>query len=29
MPNFENPSLTKIFEHRKDFIPEIGEQPEK
>lgn len=29
MPNFENPSITKIFEHRKDFIPEVGEQLEK
>lgn len=33
MNNFENPSknlsIDKIFEHRKDFIPEIGEQLEK
>ncbi len=29
MSNFENPSITKIFEHRKDFIPEVGEQLEK
>jgi pimeloyl-ACP methyl ester carboxylesterase len=29
MPNFENPSITKIFENRKDFIPEVGGQLEK
>jgi pimeloyl-ACP methyl ester carboxylesterase len=29
MPNFENPSINKIFENRKDFIPEVGEQLEK
>jgi pimeloyl-ACP methyl ester carboxylesterase len=33
MNNFENPSknlsINKIFENRKDFIPEIGEQLEK
>ncbi|MFA7319577.1 MAG: hypothetical protein WC022_03220 [Parcubacteria group bacterium] len=29
MPNFENLSITKIFENRRDFIPEVGEQLEK
>jgi pimeloyl-ACP methyl ester carboxylesterase len=29
MSNFENPSINKIFENRKDFIPEVGEQLEK
>ena len=29
MPNFENLSVTKIFEHRKDYIPEVGKQLEK
>ena len=29
MSNFENPSINKIFEHRKEFIPEVGEQLEK
>jgi pimeloyl-ACP methyl ester carboxylesterase len=29
MPNFENPSINKIFENRKDFIPEVGKQLEK
>lgn len=29
MKNFENPSINKIFEHRKEFIPEVGEQLEK
>ena len=29
MTNFENPSIAKIFENRKDFIPEVGKQLEK
>jgi len=29
MPNFENLSITKIFENRKDFIPEVGKQLKK
>lgn len=29
MPNFENPSINKIFENRKDFIPEVGKQLER
>jgi len=29
MSDFENPSMTKIFENRKEFIPEIGEKLEK
>ncbi len=26
MPNFETPSVNEIFENRKEFIPEVGEQ---
>jgi len=29
MPNFESPSINKIFENRKDFISEVGKQLEK
>ena len=29
MPKFETPSVNKIFENRKDFIPEVGKQLEK
>jgi pimeloyl-ACP methyl ester carboxylesterase len=29
MPNFENPSINKIFENRKDHILEVGKQLEK
>lgn len=29
MNTFENPSINKIFENRKDFIPEVGKQLEK
>lgn len=29
MKNFENPSINKIFENRKEFIPEVGEQLKK